>query len=218
MQVISGPLGKARVHFRAPEAKRLKKEMSEFLKWFNGKKSVDSILCAGIAHLWFVTIHPFDDGNGRIGRAIADMSLARSEGSPKRFYSMSAQICAERKSYYEILEITQKGNLEITAWLEWFLSCLERALQNAEMIFTSVMKKAKFWEIHLDIHFNDRQRKVINRLLDGFVGKLTSSKWAVLGKCSQDTALRDIEELLQLKVLKKNPGGGRSTSYSLSGE
>ncbi len=216
MQVISGPPGKTKVHFRAPEAKRLNKEMSKFFKWFNEKKSVDSIFCAGIAHLWFVTIHPFDDGNGRIGRAIADMSLARSEDSPKRFYSMSAQICADRKNYYEILEITQKGGLDITRWLDWFLSCLEKALLNAEMVFASVIKKAKFWEAHMHIQFNDRQKKVLNHLLDGFEGKLTSSKWAAMCKCSQDTASRDIEELVKRKILKKDPGGGRSTSYSFS--
>lgn len=217
MQVISGPMGKTKVHFQAPAVKRLKKEMQMFLKWFNGKKAEDSILRAGIAHLWFVTIHPFDDGNGRIARAIADMSLARSENSPKRFYSMSAQICVERKSYYEILESSQKGGLDITDWLEWFLSCLHRALQSAETVLASVLAKSKFWEIHVNIQFNERQKKVINRLLDGFEGKLTSSKWAALAKCSQDSASRDIEDLQKKKILKKNPGGGRSTSYSLVG-
>lgn len=215
MQVISGPIGKPKVHFQALDAERLKLEMRLFLTWFNGKKPMDSILRAGLAHLWFVTIHPFDDGNGRIARAIADMSLARSEDGPKRFYSMSAQICAERKAYYHILESTQKGDLDITDWLECFLNCLGRALEGAETILATVLLKARFWEAHSNEQFNDRQRKLINRLFDGFEGKLTSSKYAVIGKCSQDTASRDIEDLLKRNILKKNSGGGRSTSYSL---
>lgn len=216
MQVISGPVGKPKVHFQAPDAERLRLEMRLFLTWFNGKKSRDSILRAGVAHLWFVTIHPFDDGNGRIARAIADMSLARSEDSPKRFYSMSAQICAERKTYYDILESTQKGDLDITDWLEWFLNCLGRAIEGAETILATVLLKARFWEAHGNERFNDRQRKLINRLFDGFEGKFTSSKYAAIGKCSQDTASRDIEDLLERKILKKNSGGGRSTSYSMT--
>jgi Fic family protein len=215
MQVISGPIGKSKIHFEAPNAKKLKKEMRQFLNWANCKKMEDSLICAGIAHLWFVTIHPFEDGNGRIARAIADMFLAKSEDSPQRFYSMSTQINTERKEYYSILESTQKGSLNITDWLDWFLSCLDRALVNSEFILSTVLKKATFWETHLHVNFNDRQRKVINRLLDGFNGNLTSSKWALLAKCSQDTASRDIDELLKNKILKKNPGGGRNTSYSL---
>jgi Fic family protein len=215
MQVVSGPVGKQKVHYQAPNADRLNQEMKEFLVWFNSKKGLDAVLKAAIAHLWFVTVHPFEDGNGRIGRAIADMALARSENSPQRFYSMSAQISIERKVYYDILESTQKGNLDITKWLEWFLGCLERAFEGAESILVSVMKKTRFWETHEEDQFNPRQRKVLNRLLDGFDGKLTSSKWASLAKCSQDTAARDIHDLLKRKLLARNPGGGRSTSYSL---
>ena len=215
MQVISGPIGKSKVHYQAPDAKKLKAEMSQFLTWANGKKKEDSLLRAGIAHLWFVTIHPFEDGNGRIGRAIADMFLAKSEDSPQRFYSMSAQISTERNDYYNILESTQKSSLDITKWLDWFLSCLDRALANSESILAVVLKKTTFWETHMHVNLNDRQRKVINRLLDGFEGNLTSSKWSAIAKCSQDTASRDIDDLLKNKILKKNPGGGRNTSYSL---
>jgi len=216
MQVISGPMGKAKIHFKAPTAQRIKKEIKNFLEWFNAqKKTEDSILRAAMAHLWFVTIHPFDDGNGRIARAITDMSLARSEFSSKRFYSMSARISIERTSYYEILERTQKGGLDITVWFEWFLSCFDRAIDGADIILESVLKKAKFWDLHKEKTLNDRQRKIIIKLMDGFEGHLTSSKWALLGKCSQDTATRDIQELLHLKILKKNSAGGRSTNYSL---
>ena len=179
------------------------------------KKNEDSLFQAGIAHLWFVTIRPFDDGNGRIARAVADMFLARSEQSSQRYYSMSSQINAERKIYYRILESTQKGGLDITEWLTWFLDCLERAMENAEVVLQAVLKKAKFWGKYSTVNLNERQKKVINKLLDGFEGKLTSSKWAVIAKCSQDSANRDIENLIKRKVLKKNPGGGRSTSYSL---
>ncbi len=216
MRVVSGPIGRERIHFQAPAAGRLNLEMRTFLSWLKGKKSTDTVIEAGIAHLWFITLHPFDDGNGRIARAITDMMLARSEQSSQRFYSMSAQICSERKAYYDILEMTQKGGLNITDWLEWFLSCLGRAFQGAETILDSVLKKAQFWETHGEEQFNTRQRKIINRLLDGFDGKLTSSKWAALGKCSQDTASRDIDELVKRKILTRNPAGGRSTSYSLS--
>lgn len=215
MQVVSGPMGRAKVHFEAPHADRLRHEMKIFISWFNSKKPIDAVLKAALSHLWFVTIHPFDDGNGRIARALTDMALARSEGSSQRFYSMSAQIILERKAYYHILESTQKGNLDITHWLAWFLDCLGRAFEGAESILTSVLEKTRFWETHNEDDFNERQRKVVNRLLDGFEGKLTSSKWAILAKCSQDTASRDIEDLLKRKVLVKNPGGGRSTSYSL---
>ena len=216
MQVVSGPIGKERVHYEAPAADRVRDEMKKFLEWFENDNSTDLVLKAGVAHLWFVTIHPFDDGNGRIARAIADMVLARSERSPQRFYSMSAQIREERKAYYEILEATQKGELDITRWLEWFLECLVRAFDRAETILATVLGKARFWESFAAVEFNERQREVVNRLLNGFEGKLTSSKWAKLAKCSQDTALRDIVDLIRKKVLVKDAAGGRSTSYSLA--
>jgi len=215
MQVVSGAIGKERVHYEAPAAERVRQEMNRFLDWFEKDNSTDLVLKAGVAHLWFVTIHPFDDGNGRIARAVADMVLARSEHSPQRFYSMSAQIRQERKAYYDILEATQKGDLDISRWLEWFLRCLGRAFDRAETILAGVLKKARFWEKHAAAIFNQRQRKIVNQLLNGFEGKLTSSKWAKLAKCSQDTALRDIEDLVRRGVLKKDPAGGRSTSYSL---
>ena len=216
MQVVSGPIGKERVHYEAPVAARLRGEMKKFLVWFEKENSTDLVLKAGLAHLWFVTIHPFDDGNGRIARAIADMVLARSERSPQRFYSMSAQIQKERKSYYEILEATQKGDVDVTLWLEWFLVCLGRAFDRAETILAAVLIKARFWDRFATTELNERQRSMINRLLNGFEGKLTSSKWAKLEKCSQDTALRDIEDLLRKHVLTKDSAGGRSTSYSLT--
>lgn len=191
--------------------------MGTFLDWFNNAEtSLDPVLKAGIAHLWFVTIHPFEDGNGRIARAIADQQLARSENSAQRFYSMSAQISQERKTYYEILESTQKADLDITSWLQWFLGCLDRAFNGAETILASVLKKAKFWELHMSESFNERQRAMINRLLDGFEGKLTSSKWAGICKSSQDSASRDINDLLNRGILIKDAGGGRSTSYFLA--
>ena len=216
MQVVSGPMGKERVHYEAPAADRLRGEMKSFLEWFEKDSSTDLVLKAGVAHLWFVTIHPFDDGNGRMARAIADMVLARSEQSPQRFYSMSAQIRQERKAYYEILEATQKGELDITRWLEWFLECLSRAFDRAETILATVLNKARFWERFTKVEFNERQREIVNRLLNGFEGNLTSSNWAKLAKCSQDTALRDIEHLIRKKVLVKDAAGGRSTSYSLA--
>jgi Fic family protein len=216
MQVVSGPIGKERVRLQAPAAARLPAEMAEFLDWFNGPVTADLVLKAAQAHLWFVTIHPFDDGNGRIARAIADLALARSEQSPKRFYSMSAQIRQERNDYYEILERTQKGTLDITPWMEWFLGCLDRAFDGAEATLAGVLRKARFWEAHAGESFNERQRKVLNRLLNGFEGKLTSSKWAKLAKCSQDTANRDINDLVKRGILTKDAAGGRSTSYSLA--
>ncbi|WP_264601891.1 Fic family protein [Rhodobium gokarnense] len=215
MQVVSGPFGKEKVHFEAPEAGRLDAEMRAFLDWFNSRPVTDPVLKAGIAHLWFVTLHPFDDGNGRIARAIADMALARSEGTSQRFYSMSAQIRAERNAYYDTLERTQKGDLDITDWLDWFLACLGRAFEGAEAVLSSVLGKARFWEAHAAASFNDRQREMLNRLMDGFEGKLTSSKWAKIEKCSQDTALRDIDDLIRRNILVKDAAGGRSTSYSL---
>ena len=216
MQVVSGPIGKERVHYEAPAAEQVRPEMKKFLDWFEKDNSTDLVVKSGVAHLWFVTIHPFDDGNGRIARAIADMVLARSERSPQRFYSMSAQIRQERKAYYDILEATQEGDLDVTHWLEWFLACLSRAFDRAETILAAVLNKARFWERFGAVEFNERQRQIVNQLLNGFEGKLTSSKWAKLAKCSQDTALRDIEDLIQKKVLVKDTAGGRSTSYSLT--
>jgi Fic family protein len=216
MEVVSGPVGKERVHFQAPPAKRLDGEMKEFLDWFNANADTDPVLKAGLAHLWFVTIHPFDDGNGRIARAIADMALARSENSPQRFYSMSAQIRQERGAYYEILEETQKGTLDITPWMEWFLGCLGRAIDGAQTTLGGVLAKARFWEAIAGVAINERQRLVLKRLLDGFEGKLTTSKYAKLAKTSQDTALRDILPLVERGILVRNPAGGRSTSYALA--
>jgi len=216
MQVVSGPIGKERVHYEAPAAARLRPEIKRFLGWLEKESSTDLVLKAGVAHLWFVTIHPFEDGNGRIARAIADMVLARSERSPQRFYSMSAQIQLERKAYYEILESTQKNDLDITRWLEWFLTCLGRAFDRAETILATVLSKARFWDRFAETEFNERQRSMINRLLNGFEGNLTSSKWARIEECSQDTALRDIEDLIKKGVLTKDAAGGRSTSYSLA--
>lgn len=215
MQVISGPIGRERVHFQAPAAELLDCEMEAFLDAFNAKADIDLVLKAGLAHLWFVTIHPFDDGNGRIARAIADMALARSEKSPQRFYSMSAQIRQERNDYYAILEQTQKGDLDITPWMEWFLGCLGRAIEGAHTTLAAVLTKARFWEAIGNVSVNERQRRVLNRLIDGFDGKLTSSKYAKLAKCSQDTAARDISALVERGVLVRNPQGGRSTSYAL---
>lgn len=216
MQVVSGPMGREHVHYEAPKAERVDDEMKTFLEWFEGEKSRDQVLTAGLAHLWFVTIHPFDDGNGRIARAIADMALARSEHSPQRFYSMSAQIRQERKEYYEILEQTQKGTMDITPWMEWFLGCLGRAIDGAQQTLSTVLAKARFWDRIKDAKLNARERLVINRLLNGLEGKLNTSKYAALAKCSQDTAHRDIQDLIEKRVLVQNSAGGRSTTYSLA--
>jgi len=216
MQVVSGPIGREKVHYEAPGNARLDKEMTAFIKWFNAKPESDLVLRAAIAHFWFVTIHPFDDGNGRIARAVADMMLARSEGSSQRFYSMSSQIQRERNAYYDILEKSQKSTLDITPWIEWFLHCLKRAIEASDGTLESVLLKARFWEKHINQPFNERQRNIINRLLDGgFEGRLTSSKWAKMGKCSGDTALRDITDLLDRGILIKDSAGGRSTGYLL---
>ncbi len=216
MQVVSGAYGHEHVHFEAPDAPRLENEMVRFLQWFNGESELDPVLKSAIAHLWFVTIHPFEDGNGRIARAISDMLLARSEDSGQRFYSMSAQIREERNSYYKILELTQRSStLDITQWLEWFLACLNRALMSAESTISDVINKARFWDIHEEASLNDRQRLMLNKLLENFEGKLTTSKWAKMAKTSQDTALRDILDLVERQILVKDEGGGRSTSYSL---
>jgi Fic family protein len=216
MQVVSGPIGREHVHFEAPAAKRLENEMNTFLDWFNANQGLDPVIKAALAHLWFVTIHPFEDGNGRIARAIADLALARSEQSAQRFYSMSAQIRKERNAYYDVLETTQRGRLDITGWLEWFLDCLDRALDGAETIIGNVLHKAGFWEHHIASAFNERQRLILNYLLDGFEGKLTSSKWAKITKVSQATAARDIDDLIDRGILQKDTAGGRSTSYSLT--
>jgi Fic family protein len=216
MQVVSGPIGKERGLFTAPKADRLPREITLFLDWFEGETAIDPVLRAGLAHLWFVTIHPFDDGNGRIARAIADMALARSEGGPQRFYSMSAQIRHERNAYYDILEQTQQGTMDVSPWTEWFLGCLGRAIDGAQVTLRTVLEKAHFWERFAGVPLNDRQRKVINRLLDGLEGKLTTSKYAALTKSSQDTAHRDILALVENGILVRNPEGGRSTSYSLA--
>jgi Fic family protein len=216
MQVVSGPLGHEYVHYEAPVAGRLDAEMQAFLDWFNGADDTDPVVKAALAHLWFVTIHPFEDGNGRIVRAIADMSLARSEESTQRFYSMSAQIRLERNAYYDMLESIQKGDLDITPWMEWFLGCLDRAFDGAEKTLAAVLNKADFWKTHSAAPLNARQRDILNRLLDGFDGKLTSSKWAAIEGCSPDTALRDIQDLLDQGILARDEGGGRSTSYSLA--
>jgi Fic family protein len=218
MDVVSGPIGKEKVHFQAPPADRVAKDMQSFLAWFNADPAIDPVLKAALAHLWFVTIHPFEDGNGRIARAIADMALARSENSPQRFYSMSSQICVERNVYYEILEQTQKETLDVTAWMKWFLSCLGRAIDGAQGTLSAVLAKARFRDSVAAITLNDRQKNVLNRLLDGFEGNLTTSKYQKLAKSSQDTALRDILYLVDKGILVRNPGGGRSTSYSLVGD
>ncbi len=217
MQVVSGPIGREHIHYEAPSADTLNTEMATFLKWLNTKQELDLVVKAAIAHLWFVTIHPFDDGNGRIARAIADMLLARSEGSAQRFYSMSSQIRVERAEYYRVLERTQKGTLEVAGWMKWFFECLGRAIDGAEGTLSSVTAKARFWERLAREPLNERQVRVLNRLLDGFEGKLTTSKWAKLAHCSQDTAYRDILDLMERSILKREPSGGRSTSYSIVG-
>ncbi len=216
MQVVSGPMHREKVHFEAPAAARLPQEIKAFLHWFNASAQGDAVMKAALAHLWFVTLHPFDDGNGRIARAIADMALARSEGSPQRFYSMSAQIRQERNAYYDVLQQTQRGTTNVTSWMSWFLGCLGRAIDGAQVALKSVLWKARFWETFATTPFNDRQRKIVNRLLDGFEGKLTTSKYAKLTDCSQDTALRDILGLVERGVLVRGAEGGRSTGYALA--
>ena len=218
MQVVSGPIGREKVHYQAPAAVRVDGEMRTFQRWFNQTEDTDPVMKAGIAHLWFVTIHPFDDGNGRIARALTDLLLSRSEQSSQRFYSMSTQIRQERKDYYDTLEATQKGDLDVTPWMKWFLGCLGRAFEGADAVLAAVLDKAQFWEQHRATTLNDRQRLMVNKLLDGFEGKLTSSKWAKIAKCSSDTALRDIEGLIAQRILKREAAGGRSTSYSLAND
>lgn len=218
MQVVSGPPSRRKIHFEAPPASSLPDEMTRFFSWANNESGEPLLIKAGLAHLWFVTLHPFDDGNGRIARAVGDLFLARADGVSQRFYSLSAQIQKERKDYYDVLERTQKGTLDVTCWLLWFLGALERALSSAHNTLDQVLMKARFWQQWAGKPLNERQVKVINRMLDGFEGKLTSSKWAAIAKCSSDTALRDITQLLELGALKKTAGGGRSTSYELSVE
>lgn len=216
MQVVSGAMGKERVHFQAPDSIVVNDEMTGFISWFNNNSALDLVLKAAIAHLWFLTIHPFDDGNGRIARAITDMQLARADQTKHRFYSMSTQIRKDRKQYYQVLEATQKGNLDITSWLLWFLNCMNSAIEASEGILTNTLKKALFWQTHSTTIFNDRQRRMVNMLFDGFEGNLNSSKWAKITKSSQDTAARDINQLISLGVLSKSSSGGRSTSYELT--
>jgi Fic family protein len=216
MQVVSGAMGRETIHFQAPDADQLDGEMNRFLEWFDTSSNLDPVIKAAIAHLWFVTIHPFDDGNGRIARAIADMQLARADGTAQRFYSMSAQIRIERNAYYDVLENTQKGSLDITEWLMWFLQCLDRAFSATGNTLAAVIKRAKFWEHPATQNLNTRQHLMMNKLLEGFAGKLSSSKWAKIAKCSQDTAIRDIQDLVERGVLVKEAAGGRSTSYGLN--
>ncbi len=216
MQVVSGPVGRRKVHYQAPPADVLSVEMAKFLSWANAESGEPALIKAGLAHLWFVTLHPFDDGNGRIARAVGDLFLARADRSSQRFYSLSAQIQRERKDYYDVLERTQKGTRDVTGWLSWFLGTLARAVASAQITLDAVLVKARFWRRWAGTPLNERQLKLLNRLLDGFEGKLTSSKWAAIAKCSPDTALRDINALLERGVLKKSPGGGRSTGYELA--
>jgi Fic family protein len=215
MQVVSGPIGRERVHFEAPPAQQIPEESARFLEWFNQPKEIDPLLAAGIAHLWFISLHPFEDGNGRIARAIADMMLAHGENSSQRSYSMSAQIREERDDYYNTLERTQKSSLDITYWQGWFLDCLGRAIEHAHENLDEALKKARFWGCYAREPLNERQIKVLNRVMGNFEGKLTSSKWAKIAKCSQDSAGRDIKDLMERGALRKDPGGGRSTSYSI---
>lgn len=215
MQVVSGAMGKEIVHFQAPSSDVLKDEMDLFIKWFNEAKHYDPVIKAGIAHLWFLSLHPFEDGNGRIARALTDLILARHDGILQRYYSMSSQIQKERKAYYNILERSQKGTLDITMWLDWFIACLTQALNSSNEILAKVIEKTAFWNKYAMNSFNDRQILMLNKLLDGFFGKLTSKKWAKIAKCSKDTALRDIQDLISKGILKKESAGGRSTSYEL---
>lgn len=216
MQVVSGPVHRRRVHFEAPPAENLEMEVERFLGWLNGSDADPPLIKAGLAHLWFVTLHPFDDGNGRIARAMGDLLLARADGNAQRFYSLSAQFQKHRKAYYEILELTQKGALDVTAWLAWFLDTLRGSIEDAHRVLDRVLAKSIFWQRWAGMPLNARQVKLLNRMLDGFEGKLTSSKWAAMAKCSSDTALRDITELLSLRILRKCPAGGRSTAYEIS--
>jgi Fic family protein len=217
MQVVFGPAHRPRVHYEAPPAERLRAECARFFEWANAATPEPALIKAGLAHLWFVTLHPFDDGNGRIARAVGDLFLARADGSPQRFYSLSAQLQRQRKDYYDILERTQKGPLDVTVWLAWFLGALHRTVDSAQHTLDAVLTKARFWQRWATTPLNPRQVMLLNRLFDGFEGKLTSSKWSVIAKCSPDTALRDINELIGLGILRRSEGGGRSTAYELVG-
>ncbi|MFI6223437.1 Fic family protein [Nocardia salmonicida] len=216
MEVISGPYGRQRIHFEAPPASRVADDMDRFLTWLDAETSEPAVLKAGLAHLWFVTIHPFDDGNGRIARAIGDLALARSERSPRRFYSLSAQVQRDRKNYYAILESTQRGDLDVTTWLLWFLDALHRSVDNADRTIDAALAKARFWRTWDVTRMNPRQREMLNRILDGFNGNLTTRKWAIITETSQASALRDINELIDLGVLRRSDSSGRSTSYELT--
>ena len=216
MQVVSGPMGKEKIHFQAPPPERVKSEMDRFLEWLNSDTEIDLVIKSAIAHFWFIIIHPFDDGNGRIARAISDLLLARSDNSSQRFYSLSSQILLERKVYYDILQKVQYKDSDISAWIDWFLNSLYRALKNTEQTVDKVLYKADFWDKHKDTDLNNRQRKMLNKLLDGFEGKLKTSKWARITKCSQDTALRDIKDLIEKEILIQEESGGRSTNYEIN--
>lgn len=215
MQIVSGSTEKQKIHYQAPDAKLIKSEMKTFIHWFNSNQNIDLVLKASIAHLWFITIHPFEDGNGRIARAMTDMLLARADGIPQRFYSMSSQIRLERRQYYDILEKTQKGSLDITRWIQWFLNCLMNALLNSDKILAKVLNKHNFWNSLSSQTINERQKLILNKILDGFEGKLTTTKWAKIAKCSNDTALRDINDLIEKQILRKQEKGGRSTGYEM---
>jgi Fic family protein len=215
MQVVSGAMGKENIHFEAPNSDRIAPEIEKFINWIELEKEIDPVLKSAIAHLWFITIHPFEDGNGRITRAITEMLLARSDSSARRFYSMSSQIRTERKQYYEILEKTQKGTFDITNWIEWFLECLKNSFESTSKLLSKTLIKAEFWKTHSTTILNERQHKMLNKLLDGFDGKLSTSKWGKICKCSQDTALRDIQDLMKKEILRKEASGGRSTNYEL---
>lgn len=218
MQVVSGALGKEKVHYQAPPAAQIENEMRIFLDWFNFEQKTDLVLKAAIAHLWFVTIHPFEDGNGRISRALSELLLARSDEQSYRFYSLSTQIRKERNSYYDLLEKTQQSALDITNWLEWFLNCLLHAIENSEKLLEKIIYKHSFWIKHSIVNINDRQRKILNMLMDDFEGVLNTTKWAKIGKCSQDTALRDIQDLIEKGILVKSLKGGRSTNYEMKSD
>lgn len=215
MQIVSGPMGKEKIHYQAPSHDLVKSEMGSLLKWINSEPKIDAVLKSAIAHFWFIIIHPFDDGNGRIARALSDMILARSEESNQRFYSLSNQILIEKKSYYEVLQKVQHSEGDITEWLNWFLNCLYAALISTKETLTSVLKKADFWDKHKETVLNSRQRLMLNQLLDGFDGKLKTSKWSKIAKCSADTALRDIKDLIEKNILKQENSGGRSTNYQI---
>lgn len=215
MQIVSGAMGKEKIHYEAISTSKVKEEMKKFLNWFNGNDPIDPVLKAAIAHFWFIIIHPFDDGNGRIARAISDLMLARADGTTERYYSMSSQILIERKQYYEILQRVQHSSGDITDWLDWFLHCLKNSILATEITLQKTLQKTEFWKIHENTEFNERQRLVLNKLFDGFDGKLKSSKWAKIAKCSTDSALRDIKDLIDKGILQQEKQGGRSTNYEL---